>query len=142
MGALRASFRCDGSPTVGVVPVVRSRLARSRVVTVERVVTMIYKVTSDIHDSVIVVEAAGPSVAVAWAAMITMVKAGWLALPIVRDTPDDLDIALEQVDEWWGEYCDHADGNDSVSDDEFDSVLDQMGRTQDAIWDGYDYCGS
>ena len=50
--------------------------------------------------------------------------------------PSDEDDAVRNVERWWGNYCDRADGNASIDDAEFDAVLDRMECTFHAIYNG------
>jgi len=48
---------------------------------------------------------------------------------VFRLDDDMLDMALEALGVWFGNCCDHADGNDSVSDADWDEILEIERRT-------------
>lgn len=52
---------------------------------------------------------------------ITGIDIGWSILPDEALTVDEL---IESIDSWWGDFCDRADGNDDISDAEFDAILE------------------
>jgi hypothetical protein len=55
--------------------------------------------------------------------------------PLYSIVPDTADVLFDLVAQWWGNYADRADGNDQISDAEYDEVLGWENDTSCAIFD-------
>lgn len=73
--------------------------------------------------------------ALEWVTKITGIKLHRMLGSMEVITPEDQDDAIEAVELWWGAYCDYAEGNEFISDAEYDSVMDLVHRTFDAIYE-------
>lgn len=67
---------------------------------------------------------------------ITGIVAGWTVERFEATTLELQDMAIEAVSMWFGNYCDYADGNDCVTDAEFDEVKGWMDSTYDVVFKG------
>lgn len=66
--------------------------------------------------------------------LITGLMLDVLAVPVTTATWDETDVLIDRIDAWWGAYCDRANGNDSISDADYDEVLDFMNKSYDAVY--------
>ena len=48
---------------------------------------------------------------------------------------DTHDALIEAIEAWWGEYTDYAEGNDNISDAEYQRCVDLMHASFDAAYD-------
>ena len=98
---------------------------------------MLWDVYNSAFGSRVLVVADSGDEAIAWAKRITPYSLNWSASPLVIDSLDGQDEAVEAVESWWGDYCDYADGNERISDAEYDAVLACMHRAFDAVYDAW-----
>ena len=97
--------------------------------------TLLWDVRNSAFGSRIVIVAVDANEALDLAKRITGYSLNWQAGPFLLGAPDDQDDAIEAVELWWGAYCDYAEGNESISDAEYDSVMDLVHRTEDVIYE-------
>ncbi len=84
--------------------------------------------------SKVLVVADNANKAIVLAARITGYNLNWTAEPFVVDSLDAQDNGIELVEYWWGNYCDYADGNEQISDAEYDEILHLMKNSFAAVY--------
>jgi hypothetical protein len=55
-------------------------------------------------------------------------------VPVVSAGADKVDALIESVESWWGAWCDYADGNDNVTEVEWEGSIKLMHRIFDAVY--------
>jgi hypothetical protein len=95
---------------------------------------MLWHVSSVVFNQDAVISATDAADARWWFHRITGIELDVVAKPFELNTFDDTDCAIEAVDAWWDEYCGYADGNENISDDEFDRVSRCMHRTYSEVY--------
>ena len=96
---------------------------------------MLWLALNPIFDCPILFVADNRDEALEWVTKITGLTLLRMVGSMETNTPKDQDDAIEAVELWWGAYCDYAEGNESISDAEYDSVMDLVHRTEDVIYE-------
>jgi len=95
---------------------------------------MLFHVSSVIFDQDVVISATDSADAKWWFHQITGIELDVVANPFELNSFEDTDCAIDAIGNWWGNYCDYANGNENISDSEFDRVSRCMHRSYNAVY--------
>jgi hypothetical protein len=100
---------------------------------------MLWFAANSAFGSAVLVVADSAEGAVALAKRITGYNLNWKAVPFVVDDLDSQALAIDTIESWWCNYTDRAEGNDKISDAEFDAICACMKSAFAAVYSAWDY---
>ena len=102
--------------------------------------TTLWLATNNVFGSKVLVVADNQHETIKLAGRITGYFLNWTVEPFVVKTLGDQDDGIETIESWWCNYTDYADGNEKISDAEFEAILRCMKSAFAAVYEAGSDC--